>query len=241
MIPAGVDLSAQLRLQPETVELLRGLDLLEGDLLMLAPVRITKRKNLEMSIRITQALLEQGVRAKLVVTGPPGPHNVRSGDYVGELRRLRRELGVEGEVIFLFEQGGPLPRDISRGGVPPPQKESRGIHAEGYRVTDQMMYDLYSLSDLLLFSSAQEGFGIPLLEAGLFRLPVFCSDIPPFREIGLDAVSYFDLEEDPGTVARRILAWMREDRVYRLRRRVVSHYRWESVFEDSIGPLVPGR
>lgn len=220
VIPAGVDTAAQLKLEPETAELVRRLDLLEGDLLVLAPVRITKRKNLEMSLRITHALLQQGVRAKLVVTGPPGPHNVRSGDYVGELRHLRSELGVEKEVILLFEQVG-----------------SSG---EEYPVSDRMMYDLYSLSDLLLFTSAQEGFGIPLLEAGLFKLPVFCSNIPPFREIGLDAVRYFELDEKPASVAGRIRAWMEDDQVYRLRRRVLARFAWESVFSQQIEPLVGG-
>ncbi|MGE5618878.1 MAG: glycosyltransferase [Sphingomonadaceae bacterium] len=218
VIPAGVDPAVQLKLQPETTDLVRRMGLLDADLVMLAPVRITKRKNLEMSIRIAGALSQQGVRAKLVVTGPPGPHNVRSGDYVAELRALRRELELEEEVIFLFEQA------VSSG--------------DAYPVSDLMMYDLYSLSDLLLFSSSQEGFGIPLLEAGLFRLPVFCSDIPPFREIGLDAVHYFDLEEKPAAVAERIRAWMQGDGVYRLRKRVLAHYSWESVFARLIEPLV---
>ena len=218
VIPAGVDPAVQLKLEPETAELVRRLGLLQGELLMLAPVRITKRKNLEMSIRITRALLQQAVQARLVVTGPPGPHNVRSGDYVEELRRLRRELGVEREVILLFEH----------------LESARG----GYPVSDQMMWDLYSLSDLLLFSSAQEGFGIPLVEAGLFKLPVFCSNIPPFREIGLDAAVYFELQEEPESVARRIRSWMREDKVYRLRRRLLQHYSWDSLFDDRIEPLI---
>ncbi len=218
VIPAGVDPAVQLKLEPETAELVRRLDLLRSELLMLAPVRITKRKNLEMSIRILHALREQGVDARLVVTGPPGPHNVRSGDYVDELRSLRRELGVEREVILLFEQ-------------------LEG-YRDGYPVSDRMMWDLYSLSDLLLFSSAQEGFGIPLVEAGLFRLPVFCSNIPPFREIGLDAVSYFELEEEPSSVAKRMRGWMKENRPYRLRRRILRHYSWESLFDNQIEPLI---
>ena len=218
VIPAGVDPRVQLKLEPETGELVGRLGLLQGELLMLAPVRITQRKNLEMSIRITHALLQQGVDARLVVTGPPGPHNVRSGDYVEKLHHLRRELGVQREVILLFEH----------------LESDRG----GYPVSDRMMWDLYSLSDLLLFSSSQEGFGIPLLEAGLFKLPVFCSDIPPFREIGLESPHYFELDEQPSLVAALILQWMKEDGVYRLRRRVLGRYSWDSLFEREIAPLV---
>ncbi len=220
VIPAGVAPEVQLKLEPETVNLLRRLKLLDADLLMLAPVRITKRKNLEMSIRITHALLQSGVDAKLVVTGPPGPHNIRSGDYVEELRSLRRDLGVEKEVVFLFEH----------------------IQTDGaYPVTDRMMYDLYKLSDLLLFSSTQEGFGIPLIEAGSLKLPVFCSNIPPFREIGLDSVNYFELEDKPEEVAGRIRGWMREDKAFRFRRSVLSQYWWDTIFDNRIEPLLEGR
>lgn len=246
VIPAGVDPAVQLKLAPETVALVRQLDLLGGELLMLAPVRITKRKNLEMSIRITHALIELGVGARLVVTGPPGPHNIRSGDYVDELRRLRSELGVEREVVFLFEHVGgitpiPGPSPLPGGTEMESPSAPTGAGEGGYPVTDRMMWDLYSISDLLLFSSAQEGFGIPLLEAGLFKLPVFCSNIPPFREIGLDAVRYFELDERPETIAPGIRAWMERDEVYRLRRRVLSNYSWDSLFEKLMEPLVTGR
>lgn len=39
--------------------------------------------------------------------------------------------------------------------------------------------------------SRLEGFGLPLLEAMHRRTKVFCSDIPAFREIGRDFVTYF--------------------------------------------------
>lgn len=221
IIPAGVDVAAQLKLEPETAELVNRLGLLDANPLMLAPVRITKRKNLELAIRITHALKQRDVPARLLVTGPPGPHNVHSGDYVDQLRWLRSDLGVQREVVLLFEHTGTPEGD--------------------YPVSDRMMYDLYSLSDLLLFTSDQEGFGIPVLEAGLFKLPVFCSDIGPFREIGGDAVRYFQLTDDPASIAERIASWTRADRIHRLRRKVMDGYRWESIFGNQIEPLVAGR
>jgi mannosylglucosylglycerate synthase len=240
VVPAGVDLATQLRLDPATVELADRLGLLDSDLLALAPVRITKRKNLELGIRIARALVDLGVQARLLVTGPPGPHNIRSGDYVSELRQLRRELEVEREVVLLFEHvGGEARRPEHDGSLAP---EASSLGGDGaYPISDRMLYDLYSLSDLMLFSSSQEGFGIPLLEAGLFKLPVFCSNIPPFREIGADAVHYFELDEDPAAIAARIRDWMERDEVHRLRRRVLSGYTWESIFRDRIEPLVAGR
>jgi glycosyltransferase involved in cell wall biosynthesis len=50
---------------------------------------------------------------------------------------------------------------------------------------------LYKNARIYVFPSFDEGFGIPILEALSFSLPVICSDIDVFREIGDDYVEYF--------------------------------------------------
>ena len=42
-----------------------------------------------------------------------------------------------------------------------------------------------------VFPSIDEGFGIPLIEAMRSQLPIICSDIEIFKEIGNDSVIYF--------------------------------------------------
>ena len=44
---------------------------------------------------------------------------------------------------------------------------------------------------MYVFSSVDEGFGIPIIESFYYSLPVICSYIPIFKEIGNDSVSYF--------------------------------------------------
>ncbi len=56
---------------------------------------------------------------------------------------------------------------------------------------------LYAAARVFAFPSRYEGFGIPLLEAFSQGTPVIASDIPPSREVGGDAVLFFD----GGTVA----------------------------------------
>jgi len=46
--------------------------------------------------------------------------------------------------------------------------------------------DYYRRSALFVFPTTYEGFGIPLLEAVRYDLPILCSDIPVLREIGDD-------------------------------------------------------
>lgn len=71
------------------------------------------------------------------------------------------------------------------------KKLGRHITLTGY-VGIEELSDFYNSAELLIFPSIHEGFGLPLLEAFQCQLPVACSDIDAFREVGGDAVVYFD-------------------------------------------------
>ncbi len=51
---------------------------------------------------------------------------------------------------------------------------------------------VYASARVFAFPSRYEGFGIPILEAFSQGTPVIASDIPPSREVGGDAVLFFD-------------------------------------------------
>ena len=219
VVPAGVDPAQKLALRSSASALVERLGLFDADPFLLLPVRITRRKNIEFAIRVVASLRgEQGLSPTLVVTGPPGPHNPRSGDYVDELLRLRRELAVEANVRFLFEE-----RD---------QEGSR------LRVPDRLMEDFYRVADVLFLPSSQEGYGIPILEAGIAHLPVFCADIPPFRETAGDRAHFFDLSDAPSDVAGRIATFCRSDEAHRLRKHTLQHYSWARIYQTLIRPLL---
>lgn len=59
-------------------------------------------------------------------------------------------------------------------------------------ISDDKLKMLYINAAALIFPSLKEGFGIPLLEAINFKLPIICSNIPTFREIMGDKALYFD-------------------------------------------------
>lgn len=223
VIPNGVAFADFLKLGQETLAVLAAAELdraiQEKALLLLLPARITRRKNIELAVRVAAALKKRGQPVRMIVTGPPGPHNPKNDVYVRELLALREELGVEQEVVFLMErwqdeQG--RPRTIS----------------------DEVIADLYRVGDALFFPSSQEGFGIPLLEAGLARIPAFCSRLNPFVEIAGELPYYFDPESAPESVAGLILEKLAANDQYRLRRVVLENYTWESIFEQQLKPLV---
>ena len=60
--------------------------------------------------------------------------------------------------------------------------------------TDSDLDYAYRHATALLFPSRCEGFGLPLVEAMRYGLPVLASDIPVFREIGGDYPRFFDAD-----------------------------------------------
>lgn len=72
------------------------------------------------------------------------------------------------------------------------------------RINDKSLEYAYANARALVFPSYVEGFGLPLVEAMQRGLPAMASDIPVFREIGGEFMSYFDLDE-PQTLADKVM------------------------------------
>jgi glycosyltransferase involved in cell wall biosynthesis len=213
VVPNGIEVAGFLKLEEQTQRFVRRLQLTDAYPLLLLPVRITPRKNIELALRVLTALRGHFPGARLVVTGPLGPHSTDNRSYFDKLAALRAELRLQGAAHFLAE--------ISDEFLP-----------------DQVISDFYRLADALLLPSREEGFGIPILEAGLTGIPVFCADIPPLRELGEDLVHYFLPDGDPSAVAAEIIRCLDADATLALRQRVRSRYTWEQVYQQAIDPLL---
>jgi glycosyltransferase involved in cell wall biosynthesis len=65
-------------------------ELLRADAVLLLPARITRRKNIELALQVLaelRSITSQDVR--LIVTGPPGPHNPANAAYLESLLSQR--------------------------------------------------------------------------------------------------------------------------------------------------------
>lgn len=71
-------------------------------------------------------------------------------------------------------------------------------------IEDQTLIYAYSNCEAVISPSIVEGFGLPIVEAFCFNKNVLASDIPIYREVGGDSVSYFDLS-NPSSLARLII------------------------------------
>jgi glycosyltransferase involved in cell wall biosynthesis len=213
VVPNGIDANAFLKLSPGTVALAEKLGLGTASPLLLLPARLTGRKNIELALRALAALRTRLPEAALLVTGPLGPHNPANQAYFDSLLALRAQLGLQDRAHFLAE------------------------HVTGF-VPDEVVNDLYRLADALLLPSRDEGFGIPVLEAGLAGKPVFCADIPALRELGGEDADYFSPNAPPAEVAELIAQTLQASPSWRLAGRVRSEYTWEQIYARHLAPLV---
>jgi len=213
VIPNGIDIQAALRLGKTTRKIVQIHGLLDRSPVMLLPVRITRRKNIELALEVVHILKAGELDPVLVVTGPKAPHHPeRSRSYLAELREKAAELGVLHDIAFVADE-------------------------IGRTLTEREVADLYAVSDVLFLPSASEGFGLPLVEAAAARLPVVATDLPVFREISGDSGRYFRLDWP----ASRVAAMVRETCI--ASQQVASSeskrmYRWDKVYRRYIEPLL---
>lgn len=217
----GVDPQALLGLSAVGQGLVERLAVFSSDLVLLMPVRVTRLKNVELALRVLAELKGRGYRPRLIMTGPPDPHDQASQAYYASLLAMRRELGLEAEMRFVYESG------------PDP--------TQPFIVDLDVVGELFRVSDALFIPSHREGFGMPVLEAGLAGLPVISSEtVPAAQEIGGEGVLFISPEGDPAEIAARLAAWLEANPGYRLRRRVRQNYTWQAIFERDIAPLLRG-
>jgi glycosyltransferase involved in cell wall biosynthesis len=148
-----------------------------------------------------------------LVTGPEGPHNPANAAYKQRLLTLRNEMNLHGAAHFLAEVDSDF-------------------------LPDEVIADFYRLADALFMPSREEGFGIPILEAGFSHIPVFCADIPVLRELGGEDVTYFDPDADPVLVAELVAHKMEAESTSKWARRARQGYAWTQIYTLQIDPLI---
>jgi glycosyltransferase involved in cell wall biosynthesis len=122
------------------------------------------------------------------------------------------------------------------------------------KVDDLALLQLYASCDALISASHAEGFGLPIVEAGLQGKPVIASRIAVFEEVGhaSSGTSYFDVGSSeslamairtfldtnqsasvPSRESRRWISW--DESAVRLRE-IVTTGDWYRVYEPGPGP-----
>ena len=227
VVPNGINQAAFFKLNPITLALLPQVDLSRAAPILLLPVRLTPRKNIELALRTLAALRCDMPDAMLIVTGPLGAHNPANAAYFEKLKSLRAELNLSDAVIFLAELSEAEPQE-ARQSIPT-------------YLPDDVITDFYRLSDALFMPSREEGFGIPVIEAAFSKLPVFCTDIAPLQALGSTEATYFSPDADPAHVAQLIVKRLQPDATYHFAARVRRSFSWDNIYHQHIAPLLEER
>ena len=209
IIPNALDFSFACAITPEVAKLVQ--HDLASSLILLYPTRILERKNIAFALRIVEALRHIGVRVLLLISGALDPHNRSSAEYFVGLKQLAAELKVKASVAWV--------NDL-------------------FFVDETQLHSLFMVADAVLFPSRQEGFGLPLLEAAAYRLPVFCSDIEPLRSNAPFGTVLFDLADTPTNIAEKIRNAVENDDIFKSRKRLLRKYAAERLYLEKIEPFL---
>jgi len=206
VIPDPVDPARLFGLTPEMRASLSALEIPWRDFVFLLPARVMVRKNIDFAIEIVKKLRESGCNPLLLITGAKVPNSPASEHYGAFLRQSLPE-DLRGYVVFLSDY---------------------------FPVQDDTLRDLYLLSDCLLFPSTQEGFGLPVLEAALHRMPVWCRDIPAFKALeGSGSFLLDDLAKLPEAIN-----WLEAQSAFRQQRRCRRLFDPAIVYSKYYEPLL---
>jgi glycosyltransferase involved in cell wall biosynthesis len=209
IVPNGLDLATVLGLTPEVEALVNEID--GQATLFLYPTRVLLRKNLGFAIQILKALNEQGHSAYLLITGAANQYNPGVQAHLSGLKQQAADLAITDRIIWVNER---------------------------FPVDEQQLRSLYLAADALLFSTRQEGFGLPILEAAAFHLPIFCSDIEPLRSNLPNNVVKFDLRSSPRNIGETISKALKTDLAFANRKRLLMNHSAQSLYREKIEPLL---
>jgi mannosylglucosylglycerate synthase len=209
VVPNGLDLPTALELTTEVSGLLAEMNSQEA--ILLYPTRILQRKNLGLALQILAALQELDFPAWLFITGAANGYNPGAQAHFAGLKQQASELGVTDRLRWVNEH---------------------------FFVDDAQLRSLYLVSDALLFTTKQEGFGLPILEAAAFRLPIFCSDIEPLRSNLPPGSIAFDLRSSPRNISLAIVKSLKQDRGFLSRKLILQRHAARDLYRAKIEPLL---
>lgn len=213
VIPNGVNLKSFLEIDDSIWKLVEDFNLLNRYPLILSPVNILERKNIEYGIEIVKELIKNYPNLIYLISGQPSKHR-NTADYMKKIEDQIKNLNLEKNVLFI----------------------SKTINQA---LKNSELHDLYDLADLVFYFSKIENFGIPILEAGATKAPVFTSNIDIFKEIGKNNVFLTDTtnisSKDEAEIIKKFL---NENKSAKLFHDVKKNYNLETIIKEKLVPLL---
>lgn len=116
------------------------------------------------------------------------------------------EQGVQANLVIVGKQGW-LVEKLAEQLRNHPERGQRLFWLDS--VSDEYLQAIYANSSALLAASEAEGFGLPLIEAAQFGIPIIARDIPVFREVAGEHAFYFS-GNGPAELSARLSVWLKK-------------------------------
>ncbi len=170
----------------------------------------------------TQTSIEASIQEQSLLSGLEGPIFLMVGTLEprkGHLQTIRAfehlwAKGLQAHLVLVGQEGWrDVPQHLRRT-IPDLMKTLRNHPQKGRflhwfpNLSDAALRAAYQAATCLLMASEGEGFGLPLIEAARFGLPILARDIPVFREIAGDYAFYFPNTLDSQNLAENIQNWL---------------------------------
>lgn len=213
VIPAGLDPQKCLRITDRIYSVCKARSFLSAYPLLFMPAKISVRKNIPLAIDAMSHISQHFPNAHLVVAGSLSPHDIRSTEVASSIGQKIMANHMNKFITVL----GQL-------------KEFNGL------VSHDDTMSMLAICDGLLFTSTQEGFLIPVLEANLYNVPVFVPAHENVLSWGLEYVNPYPVHASPHQIARAVSSYF-EDMPRRRKHTIRTRFSWEFIFDTYINDL----
>jgi glycosyltransferase involved in cell wall biosynthesis len=207
VIENGIDFAGLLGLDEKFHGWLEKIDWFGRDFTAYYPTKILQRKNIDQAVVTTGIIKKSGRNPLLLISGAPDPFSPAAQNYERYIKSLTTNPDVSGNVFILNEHAA----EIGEAWSP-----------------------AFRISDVLMFTSAYEGFGLPPYEAAAVRLPCWSNPlatIPPW--LAPNTVSIATPDEALAAAAK-----LCADPVHLARRKIRQEYNWPYLYRHKIEPLL---
>jgi len=221
------------KLHPLTSELIDQYGLLEKDVISIYPVstpRMVDGKQVDKVIRMMAKIKKQNRKVCLVVCNAHANAD-KDKKLVEDMIKLGRENGLD-HTDLVFTSFHDIP------------KWEHGV-------SNEVISDLFRISNVFIFPSKSENCSLILLEAALSKnLLVLNEDFPPMKDFFHEQALYFrfssliqrtDYDNEEGwyeDVAKIILSELKENKVINSFNRARQRFNMDFIFKEQIEPLL---
>ncbi|MCA9372338.1 glycosyltransferase family 4 protein [Candidatus Woesebacteria bacterium] len=216
VVPNGLNVLSFLNIHPSLHEIVYKNNLLLANPLLYFPAKIMPHKHFEIALTILEGLKrKKQYNPMLLISAKTYPHKQSAIDYVNNVKKEIDKKGLKNNVIFLENIFDNLKIDEIM----------------------NVIHDCYSLSDLILYPSSYENFGLPIIEAGITKTPILCTDLDVYKEIAYEYIYKLNSLSSPSQIVALVERILKSTQS-RYFRKIKNAFDYRFIIQTQIEPYL---